>query len=148
MSDFDRFYVATDYARKPDAQEVADLLESKGMRCAARWCRTQPTFKDGGLGGELTGDDAAAALRVAEEDLEDIFESYVFVQLTSGEKARGGRHVELGYALAYALHDNLRTVVVVGPREHAFHYHPRVVHLSGLDELAGWAENYMAGARL
>ena len=135
------FYVATDFARKEEARAAADRLEALGFTCRARWCTSQPVHKEGGLGGELAGDDAANALAVALEDLQDIRSAAIFVQLTSGEKARGGRHVELGYALALG-----RTVVAVGPREHAFHYHPDVHSLPDEDALAAWAKGYKAGA--
>jgi hypothetical protein len=143
-----RAYVAADFARKEAAREVAELLEEYvGIENGARWNTTQPETKEGGLGGELAATDATEALKVACEDLEDICECGVFVQLTTGEKARGGRHVELGYALGLALADNHRQIVVVGPREHAFHYHPRVAHLVSLDELRAWAIGYAGALR-
>lgn len=140
------FYVAADYARKEDARALSDaLIEGSGgeLACSARWIYDQPQHKDGGLGGELDDEDAKSAARVAMEDLEDIASADIFIQLTTGEKARGGRQVELGYAFAIAQSQaviatspeiegavNPLLIMVVGPREHVFHYHPTVVHVS------------------
>jgi hypothetical protein len=143
-----KFYVATDFARKEEARQAAGLLERAGLELNATWLTSQPVLIAEGLGGELDGEAAEAARRVADEDLLDITQSSVFVQLTSGEKARGGRHVELGFAIAMKLRDPCRAVVAVGPREHAFHYHPSVIHLPTLQDLSAWGAGYAAGARL
>jgi hypothetical protein len=143
------FYVATDYARKEEADAVATAIEQETpLRLRARWIRDQPLFKAGGLGGELYEQDQENARLVARQDLEDINAGNVFVQLTSGEKARGGRHVELGFAICKALGHPAYQVVAVGPREHAFHYHPRVIHLPTAGDLLHWAKGYSSGARL
>ncbi len=144
-----QFYVATDFARKEEAREVADaLMVATPLQLRARWLTDQPVLLEGGLGGELYDDQAEAACRVAVEDLEDIWHSQVFVQLTSGEKARGGRHVELGYALGQAIDRPHRQIIALGPREHAFHYHPLVVHAPTVEDLVHWAKGYCAGARI
>ncbi len=144
------FYVATDYARKSDAARLAEALLSAvpSFVLNARWVTDQPVFVEGGLGGELGPEDAASAARVAEEDLQDIRCSSVFVQLSSGEKSRGGRQVELGYALATQERLAGRAIIVVGPREHAFHYHPAVAHVEDLEQLVAWARGYATGAGL
>ena len=144
-----QFYVATDFARKEEAKEVADvLMGSTPLQLRARWITEQPAYFDNGLGGELDREAAEAATRVAVEDLEDIWHSELFVQLTSGEKARGGRHVELGYALGQAIDRPHRQIIALGPREHAFHYHPLVVHAPTVEDLVHWAKGYCAGARI
>ena len=143
-----KFYVATDFARKEAALAAAALLEACGLELNARWLTSQPVHKEGGLGGELEGDHAAAALEIAQQDLDDIRASHIFVQLTSGEKARGGRHVELGFAIALAMHDRVRAILAVGPREHAFHYHPHVTHLPSVHDLPHWAAGFISGAKL
>ena len=144
----EKFYVAADFLRKPAALAVAETLEAAGMQCTARWIRTQPVTKEGGLGGELGGDESATAAIVADEDLEDIAAAPVFVQLTTGEKCRGGRQVELGFAIALARGDRSRTVISVGPRETAFHYHHSVLALESVADLLDWARTRKAGAVL
>lgn len=151
------FYVATDYARKEEARALAEaLIEQSGgtLACSSRWIYDQPLFKEGGLGGELDAEDAPKAAQVAREDFDDIASSDIFIQLTSGVKARGGRHVELGYALAINQSQSIihgdgggspLLVLVVGPREHAFHYLDQVVHVRlGNDDLGTTASKVAA----
>ena len=143
------FYIATDFAKKDVAHVLAERIQLvTPLTLRARWIINQPAYKDGGLGGELRDDEASAARRVAQEDLEDIACSNLFIQLTSGEKARGGRQVELGYALGRSLQEKFFTIVVCGPREHAFHYHPHVTHVPDQDQLISWLKGYSAGAGL
>lgn len=140
------FYLAGDYARRDELETFASVIEREfDMSTTARWLRDQPKFKDNGLGGELEGEDAANAAVVAKEDLQDVFAAELFVQFTTGEKARGGRHVELGFALAAKESWPSRQVIVVGPREHAFHYAPGVHHCRDLDEFWVFLRGFMAG---
>lgn len=136
-----RFYIATDYARKQDAAGLAARLEDLGFESTGRWYTSQPAYKDDGLGGILEGADAEAAALVAGEDFDDVEAATIFIQLTSGEKARGGRHVELGYALCMQARYSSRVIVIVGPEEHAFHYHPQVVRLRNEAQL----ESFLLG---
>lgn len=146
MSDDKTFYIAADYARKQEAAQLAaDLEQVLGMTSMGRWYKSQPAYKDDGLGGELTGDDAAAAVKVAQEDWDDLASSDFFIQLTTGEKARGGRHVELGMAIALKHAYPYRQVIVVGPREHAFHYGEGIHHLTSQDELEIFLQGFLAG---
>lgn len=140
-----KVYVATDFHRKEEALAVAKLLEPFGIELNARWLTNQPVILEEGLGGRLEGKNAEAAVKVAQEDLEDIKNASLFVQLTSGEKKRGGNHVELGYALAFSESSNYRPVIAVGPPEHAFHYHPGLVQLENTRELTIWVSGYMKG---
>ena len=55
----------------------------------------------------------------AERNLKDIDACDVFIVLTTGTPARGGRHFETGYAFALG-----KPIMVVGPVEHAFQYLP------------------------
>ena len=63
--------------------------------------------------------DERAALDAAERNLEDIDACEVFVVLTTGSPARGGRHFETGYAFARD-----KPIIVVGPIEHTFSISP------------------------
>ena len=135
-------YVAADYAKKHLARQVAERLEELGIGSTARWYSSQPAYKDNGLGGELEGEDAVAAARVAQEDMDDIQSANLFVQLTTGELHRGGRTTELGYAIALKQSWPERLVVCVGPREHAFHYHPLVAHVETVDQLMAFLRGW------
>lgn len=116
-------YLAADYARRKEilSYSLQDNFLELGMQTTSRWLTNPPAFNDGGIG---SGSPIATgfALEAVKCDLADIEAADVFVQFTTGEKARGGRHVELGYAIASKL-----PIIVIGPIEHVFHYHPSVV---------------------
>ena len=59
--------------------------------------------------------------RWALQDLSEVAQADLMIAFTDGQWARGGRHVELGYALALGI-----PVALVGPKEHIFHSHPLV----------------------
>jgi hypothetical protein len=143
-----KVYVASDFAMKAQAVEASQALwDAAAISNGARWNTTQPITLPGGLGGELPPKHAKAACEVAVQDMEDILEAGVFVQLTTGELCRGGRQVELGFALALAFRNPERRIVVLGPREHAFHYHPKCEHVEDLHGLALWARAYVKTQR-
>ena len=61
--------------------------------------------------------------QAARRDLEDILWADILILLTELRPGtnKGGRHVEFGFALA-----RNKRVMVVGPRQHLFHYLPNV----------------------
>jgi nucleoside 2-deoxyribosyltransferase len=77
----------------------------------------------------------------AEADLEDIHNADILVsfvptdseltQVSVATASRGGRHVELGYALALG-----KPIYVVGPKENVFHHLPgKMTHFSSFEAL-------------
>jgi hypothetical protein len=132
-----RFYVAADYARKAEVDSLARTIEAlKGWESATGWAHRPPAFEDAGIG--IESDQAQpgfyeGAQAAARADWEDLSRSSIFIQLTTGEKARGGRHVELGMALAIQLgleragvQTRRRRIIACGPRENVFHWLPQV----------------------
>jgi nucleoside 2-deoxyribosyltransferase len=57
------------------------------------------------------------ARAAADRNLHDIDASDIFILLTTGMAARGGRHFETGYAFARG-----KPIVILGPVEHAFQH--------------------------
>lgn len=112
-------YLAARYGRRRQMQGIAQELESHGHLVTSRWIRGEHDSLDGDADPEQQG-------RWAEEDIEDIGAADVLLTITEDPgtpgAGRGGRHVELGYALGQGL-----PVLLVGPTEHVFHHHPRVV---------------------
>jgi hypothetical protein len=100
-----------------------DLLRL-GHVCTARW-----------IDQKLDADSDANMRDRATMDLEDLELAGVLVAFTEAPRAmvehggRGGRHVELGYALSRG-----KKILLVGPRENVFHYLP------GIAAYATWAE--------
>lgn len=68
----------------------------------------------------------------ATADLEDVFEADLLILLSDGDgtQSPGGKHTELGFALALEI-----PVVVFGPPENVFHHHPAVRRTSTFEEL-------------
>lgn len=130
-------YVAADFLRKEEVAALCAQLEKLGLE-PTNTC-TLDGEPGGGAGGELEGEAEQNAIATARLDLDDIDRSELFIQLTTGELARGGRHVKLGYALSREL-----TIIIVGPREHVFHYHPQVHHLPTADMLLIWLRGWLS----
>ena len=106
-------YLAARYDRRWEMLRVASALEDAGHQITSRW------IQGGGRG------DSAVVLAV--EDLLDIRRADCLVSFTddpTGDPAGaplGGRHVELGVALAAG-----KRLCLVGPRENIFHHLPCV----------------------
>lgn len=116
-----KVYLASQFGRQKELRGYRDELESADIRVTASW-----------LDEESSDSDSTKFAKYAEHDLYDIEQCDVFVLFT-GEPyfgtvkqiARGGRHVEMGYAMAHN-----KTIVIVGPRENIFHYLPEVLQCS------------------
>lgn len=117
-------YLAARTARRGELAEAAGALSAHGVEVVSSW------LDDEGA-GTVRSDQGAAA--VAARNLSDVRRCDVFVAFTEGEAApsgRGGRHVELGVALACG-----KRVLLVGPAEHVFHRLPTVEHHDDLDSV-------------
>lgn len=122
-------YLAGRYDRREELQGYAARLAERGWSVTSRW---------------LTGHECADAdctpdeLELfAREDLVDIDRAGLVVAFTEDPATAGyqsgGRHVELGYALAWG-----RSVVIVGPRENVFHWLDNVEQFDTFDAFVTW----------
>jgi nucleoside 2-deoxyribosyltransferase len=115
-----KVYLAARFSRLPELRGCERDLAEDGIEVTSRWLR-------GGHEWVGTPDDEIPVdelRRFAEEDLADIDAADLVVCFTEPPRsgpARGGRHVEYGYALATGKH-----VVVVGYRENVFYCLPGV----------------------
>ena len=119
-----RVYLASRYQARLLMAEWRDKLEALGFAVTSRWI----------TGAHELGHDAAdydaENRRFAKEDLEDVRAAHILVAFSPREHfktGRGGRHAEFGYALADG-----KKCVVVGEREHVFHWLADVVPNDGL----------------
>lgn len=126
-----RAYISAPYELKDDACEIRDFLADEGILALCGWV----LMKD-----ELSHAETRDALFT---DLTDIDKADIFVQLNPSEwryRGTGGRHVELGYAIAKA-----KYIFVIGESTNIFHEHPLVKVLKDIKDLpnaireAGWA---------
>lgn len=105
-------YLSAAMARAAEMRGHAHALHARGLRCVSTWPLAPA--------GEAT---LADCCRAAVQDLEDLDRAGLILAFTEGPGAwTGGRHVELGYALAQR-----KAIVVIGPHENVFHAHPRVL---------------------
>lgn len=108
-------------------KSVARELARHGYEVTSRWL----TSEDALAPAELDGSGRAADLALM--DLEDVRRAGICIAFTEPphetKPGRGGRHTELGIALALGLR-----VVLVGPREHVFHCLPEIEQFATWDE--------------
>ncbi len=124
-----RVYIAAPYPLRRNAVALMKALEDAGIVVTSRWLKENDTLAD----------------EHACNDLDDVARADLLVALNPpewAEKGTGGRHVELGYALA--LH---KWILLVGPRTNMFHYlssimqvdgEPIVLHVQSLARKLGW----------
>jgi hypothetical protein len=120
-------YLASRFARRDEMKAIAAELEHHGYEVTSRWLTSTAALAT----TELEGSGRAAEL--ATMDLEDVRRASVCIVFTEppeqSRPGRGGRHTELGIALALGLR-----VMLVGPREHVFHCLPDI------EQFRSWSE--------
>jgi hypothetical protein len=108
-------YFAARYSRREELNGYRSELEALGIVVTSRWLATEPRMRS-----EYSDEDWRNLGLI---DQEDVLAADALVCFTEppGDGGSGGRHVELGMALALG-----RRVIVVGRREHIFHHLPEV----------------------
>jgi len=129
-----RVYLAGAFARREVLRELARELEADGcVRSTARWLAATSLPDDDDLSEEQR---VAWALR----NLADIGSSEIVVSLAEppgSPHRRGGRHAEVGAALALQ-----RPVFLWGAPEHVFHHHVLVSCLATREALIAAIRRY------
>ena len=112
-----KVYIAAPYELRDHAISVMHHLEALGHEVTSSW-----------LKGVDQNDDATAR-----KDLADVRSADLLLLINPAEyagKGTGGRHVEVGYALALEI-----PVVIVGVRSNIFYYLQRVRVIVSVGEL-------------
>jgi len=148
-----KYYLAARYSRREELLRYAWQLEALGHEVTSRWIRGEHEMPE--VGDADTTDEAFNKVtdekraeigkQFALEDLDDLMNAECLIAFTEqpGQtkgRGRGGRHVELGFALALLslrVSDEergqwMREVVVIGPRENVF------CCLDGIDHFEDW----------
>lgn len=117
-----RVYLAASYGRREEIKGYAERVKALGFDVSASWL-DGPAQDESLLDTETKGE---IAIQIAG----DIAGSDAMLCFTEAERGapRGGRHVEMGIALANELH-----VSVIGPRENIFCNLPCVYHAPDFD---------------
>lgn len=126
-----RLYVAASFPRKREAEALASRLIAAGHTVASAWHTVGPRMEYG----------EGTLKEVALRDMADVLRAEALVCLTGDTLTHGGRHGEVGAALA-----TMRPVYLLGPREKCvWHHHPRVRQvdsavklLSALHNMDNW----------
>lgn len=123
-----KIYLAARYSRYPEMQGYAEQLRRSGYTVTARWI-----LGDHELRSEGQSEADAWAIRWAQEDWDDLMSADIVISFTEGPgniagRARGGRHVEFGAAMAAG-----KKLIVVGFRENVFHHLPGVTFMTDWD---------------
>ena len=107
-----KIYIAARYKKRAELLQLSRKIAMHGHIITARWLE----------GNHEHEEDVVCA----KHDFEDVGNSDVVISFTEEPRTstRGGRHVELGLALAWN-----KTCIIIGPREHVFHSLPGILHL-------------------
>jgi hypothetical protein len=114
-----RVYVSARFSRQDELRAIAEEMQRAGLEVTSRWLHGSEPLRECDLGEHGRG------AEIALNDFADLRAADICFAFTDGDGrfGRGGRHTELGIALALGL----RTVIV-GPREQVFHCLPGVEH--------------------
>lgn len=110
-----KLYLAASWSRRFEMQDYAKFLKGQGYEITSRWLSDN----------YVKGQTATNAL-MDEEDVKSCDALLVFTDEVP--QGRGGRHVEFGMARALG-----KRIVLIGPKEHIFHYLP------GIEIHSGWS---------
>lgn len=136
-----KVYLAARFSRLPELLGYKAELEDAGVTVTSRWLLGGHEWV-GTPDDEIPVDELA---RFATDDLEDLTAADLVICFTESPRsgpARGGRHVEFGYALARGI-----PVLTVGYRENVFYCLPTVMYAVDW-EAARWAiERFVVGDR-
>jgi nucleoside 2-deoxyribosyltransferase len=117
-----KVYIAGRYSQKVELNGVASLLRDNGHVVTASWL--EEDYAPNITLDQVPDDDLA---QLAVVDIQDIqmADTLAFFSCDPATPThRGGRHVEMGVAIALN-----KQIIVVGPKENIFHYLPGVCHV-------------------
>lgn len=119
-----KVYLAARYSRRDELLSLIPKLKKQGIQVTSSWLRSTGT-------GKLPDRTAKENRKHAIKDFKDIERAHAVMMFSEDPGTptpRGGRHVELGYALGLG-----KLVIVIGPHENVFHFHPNVEVYATLD---------------
>jgi hypothetical protein len=123
-------YLSARFDRRAEIANYAPILLRHGFGIASSWLWDPQ---------EPTWDGAVRA--AAEVDLNELDHADVLIAFTEAPNPiggnTGGRHVELGYALAKG-----KRIIVVGPRENVFHHLPGIYCCESLSAAIGLLQDW------
>jgi hypothetical protein len=122
-----KVYLASRYSTKDLMNTYAQELRASGIEVTSTWL--EETHGPNTQLQDVRDEELAG---YAEADLRDVYRAEWLVFFSVDPTipvARGGRHVEFGYALGLG-----RKILVVGPKENIFHYLPEIHFVNNFEE--------------
>lgn len=125
-----KVYLAARYSRREELCGYVEQLGPLGYAVTSRWLHGANQTDDqghiiGAAGERAVESGSPLSGELAAHNVADVRRAEILIAFTehpdAGGRARGGRHVELGLALAWG-----KDVLVVGPRENVFCWLPQV----------------------
>ena len=121
-----KVYISAPYELRDEAIQTMYSLEEQGHRVTSRWLKTpeHEILRNPGI---------AQQANLAVEDLDDVVDADALVAYNPAgweNKGTGGRHVELGYAIAMG-----KRIVLYGVRSNFFHSLGVVDYVQTFEEL-------------
>jgi hypothetical protein len=136
-----KIYLMAAYHRHLAMQEIARAITASNHVITSRWIRGENAILDTDVGTGTLGDVEA---QWARNDMHDLREAACCIGFSEpgSTASRGGRHVELGMAIALG-----KSIVIIGGHEHIFHALPSIIHLPHVTALYAWLakETHYAG---
>lgn len=126
-----KVYLAAQFPRREEMAGIKSELESAGFVVTSCWIEAP--------GAEVRSAEPEELARCAAMDLEDLRSADVLIAFSEEHDSgyyTGGRHVELGYALALQI-----PVLLIGPIENVFHA------LSDVWRFPSWSPDVIRAAR-
>ena len=122
-----KVYLAARYDRREEMKEHRKALNAAGITVTSRWLD-----EDEPLDADMWNKEDSWYIHTSIVDLQDIEDANAVIFFSENPLVgikRGGRHVEMGYALGREI-----PVVVIGGKENVFHYLPIVYHKNSLEQ--------------
>lgn len=144
-------YLAARYSRRLELCAYAETLRSLGATVRARWLSGSHQIDDSGeplgeLGEAAIESGEVSAEKFAVDDLQDVLAADVVICFTEPPRStatRGGRHVEMGIAIA-----SHKKVLVVGYRENVFCWLPEIKFFADVEPCFKWVSDCLTLSRL
>lgn len=111
-----RVYIAAPYQLKDEALALRRRLILLGVYVTARWLLE-------------TEENSARSAQLCLDDVDDAAIVLAISPEAWANRGTGGRHVELGYAIARG-----KRVIVIGHRTNVFHYHAEIEVADTVDQ--------------
>lgn len=138
-----RIYIAARFSRRPEANALAQHLQSLGHLITSRWVRPDD---DHVLPTVISAQAAdSERRRFAMEDCDDVRAADWTISLMEEPRSntRGGRHIEFGMAVALG-----HRLTIIGPRETVFHHLDQVEHFETTEAFLAAIADTPASGRL